>query len=772
MSDAHGKRGTHGRSNLPSELTAFIGRDAELAVLRPRLQEVRLLSLLGPAGIGKTRLALRLAAMVQRQFADGVWVVQLAPLTDGDLLPGVIAGVLGITEARPGETLAVLGETLSARNMLLVLDNCEHLVDRVAVVLDRLLRTCSRLTVLATSQKRIGLGGEQTWRVPPLQLPDRERAYAPDDLEEVEAIALFVDRARRANAAFSITRATMGDVVDLVRRLDGVPLAVELAAGWMEALSPAELGRELDRRYELLVARGQVVSDGDLGLWASIESSYERLDPRAQDLLRQLAVFAGGCNLGGVTAVTGLPSSEAIEILGLLVDHSFVTAVPAPQGPTRYRLLEVLRQFALARLEESGQHDAVRRRFAEHVVRLAETASASLTTREGPRWMVALDLELDNLRAVLGIDATWAVELQARLAVAMIPYWHSRGLFDEGRQRLDGVLALMDGESTATVTALNGLSWLSWAQGEVAGAQRLARRALRIAWRIGDERGTAYALLRLAQARFDAARLEAARRATDRTAEIAARLRDRRLMAECVLQLGQIALVEGRPEEAEPLLRESVSLFSQIGLVDREAVALMVLARLRLKQGRPTDAEEALRQALVTIGDFALVRHSVPALESFAAVAADRGDHDRAATLMGAVGAILDRMGARPPGTAPLRGGLIARWQEALDAPGADRAFAAGGRMGLQEAIAFALGGTAPATPLTRRVVPAGPALTRRQLEVARLVAEARSNKEIAARLHVSERTVEGHIEQIFNRLGMNSRVQLTAWVLRNESDH
>ena len=616
MSRADGRLTAGGRSNLPAELTPFIDRESELDLLRPLVHESRVLSLLGPAGIGKTRLALRLAAAVQRQFADGVWVVHLAPVRDGDLLPGVIAGALGIAEASAGETLAVLGATLSARELLLVLDNCEHLVDPVAAVLGELLRTCPGLTVLATSRERIGVVGEQTWKVPPLGTPDRNRRYTREELERVAAVELFLDRARRANASFSIGPGTTPGLVDLAWRLDGVPLAVELAAAWMEALSPAELARELDRRYELLAARSHVVSDQHAGLWAAIESSYERLDSEARDLLRRLAVFPAGCNLGGVTAVSRLESGDAVEVLGRLVDHSFVTVVPAPEGPTRYRLLEVLRQFALARLEESGQQHAVRRRFADHIVRLTESASTTLTTREGPRWLLALDAELDNIRAVFDIEAAWAPQLQARLAVAMIPYWQFRGLFDEGRLRLRALAAGIDQASPAAVRVLNGLSWLSWAQGELAGAARHARLAIRTARRIGDHEGSAYALLRLAQARFDAARLAAASRATERAAEIAARLRDRRLMAESVFQLGQIALVERRLGEADPLLRESVSLFAGIGLVDRETVALVVLGRLRLQQGRSEEAEAALLRGLATVRDFGLLRHCVPALES------------------------------------------------------------------------------------------------------------------------------------------------------------
>jgi non-specific serine/threonine protein kinase len=756
-------------TNLPAELTPFLGRERELAELSKLVHDTRVLSLLGPAGIGKTRLALRLAASQRRRFPGGAWQVQLSAVSGGDLLPTVIAGALGLQEPRSGDPLAVLDAALGSRELLLVLDNCEHLVDPVAAVLERLLPSCPGLTVVATSRERLGAIGELAWRVPPLELPQGDRSYTPGELEEVEAVALFAERARRASAHFAITPENVADVTGLVCRLDGLPLAVELAAGWMETLSPAEFARELDQRHQMLVARSRVANERHSSLWAAIDSSHERLDGAARDLYHQLAVFAGGWNLGAMTAVCELESGPAVEVLGRLVDHSFVTVVPTTAGPTRYRLLNVLRRYALVRLEESGRRDEIERRFAEHVVGQAETASAELTGREGPRWLAVLDAELDNLRAVLAADAPWAPPLQLRLAIALTPYWHFRGLVAEGRRNLAEVLGRAAGPTAATVSARIGLSRLSWAQGELAAAAREARAAFWEARRVGDRTGAAYALLRLAQARFDSARPGAAGRVTERAAEIARELRDQRLMAECVFQLGQVALVEGRPVEADHLLGESVRMLAQTAQVDREAVALQVLGRFYLQQGRTSEAEAALLRSMAALRDFALVRHSVPMLEGLAAVAADRGDHLRAARLAGAAEGLLDRMGARPPSNAPMRSAVVAHWQASLAAPGADRAFAEGRRMELGEAIAHSLGEARVPEARPARHDPARPALTRRQLEVAALIAEAMSNREIGARLGLSERTVEGHVAQLCNKLGFNSRVQITAWVVRQD---
>jgi non-specific serine/threonine protein kinase len=756
------------RTNLPPDVTPFVGRERELDELLQVCHDTRLLSLLGPAGVGKSRLARQLAAQLLRQFTDGVWLVRLGPVEDGELLPGLIARALDIPQSGPGETLAVLDAALSWRRMLLLLDGCEHMVDQVALVVDNLLYGCPNLTVVATSQERIGLVPEHVWHVPPLEVPQPGQTYTADELAGVEAVRLFVQRARHVRPGFAIVESNAAAVGELVRLLDGLPLAVELAAGWMAAISPAELVRELDDRYQILIGQRGMNAPHD-GLWAAIESGYQRLDPPAQSLLSQLGVFAGGWNLGTMTEVCRLQSVRAVEVLRRLVDHSFVSVVPTTEGPTRYRLLKVLRRFALDRLETSAEANDTRRRFVHYFVSLAEAATANLTGTESPRWLATLDAELDNVRAVFAMpEAT--VELKLQLATAMVAYWHYRGLIDEGRVRLRELVAVMDGASPSAVGALNGLSWLSWAQGDMPMAARRARGAFRCARRGVDSAGAAYALLRLAQAQYDSGRPETAGKTATRAAGIADEVGDARLTAECLLQIGQTALVTGRLGEAERVLNECVRLLSLTDRLDRLAMALLVLGRVHLGQGRTDEAEPALVRSLKIARQFALVRYSVPILESMATLAAARRDYQRAAKLVGAAAGLLERMGVRPPSSAPMRAGMVARWEPALRSPGGERAHAEGRAMDLAQAVAFALResdpatGPKPAPPRTREV------LTPRQLEVARLVARHMSNREIATRLGVSERTAEGHLEQIFNRLGFNSRTQLVEWVVRHDA--
>ena len=757
------------RDNLPSQLTPFVDRDRELAELLRIVQEQRLCSLVGPAGIGKTRLALQLAERLRRHFRDGVWLVELAAVADGQLLPSAIVSALELSEQGRASPLAVIEAALATRHMVLVLDNCEHLVAHAAALVARLLQVCAGLTVLATSRERLGVPGELVWRVPALGLPRQEQTYGLEELIQVSAISLFLDRSQRRNPNFIMNPSNAGDIAELMRRLEGLPLAIELAAGWIATLSPAELLDRLGSRFQLLVSHERAVSPRHSSLFAAIDSSYAGLEAREKSLFRQLGVFAGGWSVSSMTAVCELERPAGVHLLNRLVDHSLVTVLTATVGPTRYRLAEALHDYALEHLKASGEHGAVQQRFTEHFVHVAESASAGIDGPQGPGWLDLLDAEYGNLRAVFEMEVAADPELRLRLATALVPYWHFRGLFSEARLRITDAVAGMEPTTPALVAALNGLSRLCWAQGDLASARSNARKAFRVARESGDRAGCALALLRLAQASFDAGQRRHARGWTERARRIAAELRNERIVAASLLQLGQLSLVEGRLDEAGSLVRQSVELFRHTQQVDQEAIASLVLGRVLLQQERHVDAEAALLGSLTLLRPFALPRHSVPILETLAAVAAAHGDDLRAARLAGAASALLDRIGARPPTTAPMRTAIVTRWQASLSARGADRAWREGRAMGLGEAIAYALGDEAPVPtiPSIQQQVPL--ALTRRQLEVARLVAEGLTNKEIAIRLFISERTAEGHVEQICNKLGFNSRVQIAAWLIRRD---
>lgn len=752
------------------QLTPFVDRQKELEALSRLLHGHRLLSLLGPAGIGKTRLALQLAEDARRRFKDGVGLVELATLTDGELLESAIVRSLGLGEDVDRDAMSVIESAVASGHVLLVLDNCEHVVEHVARLLGRLLRTSSGLTVLATSRDRLGVPGEVAWRVPPLSVPGPENGHAPERLAEADGVVLFVDRARRVNPEFAVTADNARDVSELVRRLEGLPLAIELAAGWTATLSPSELVGRLGDRFQLLVARERVVTPRHSSLRAAIDSSYEVLAVPEQEMFRRLGVFAGGWNLDSMAAVCDVEPAAALDLLGRLIDRSLVTVLPSVGAESRYRLLESLREYALGRLRAAGEDAAMQQRFADYFMELVEFAVPRISGREAPAWLHVLDAEYDNISTLLWQESRLDPERKLRVAAAMAPYWHFRGLLSEARRYLSEAVSSAPMMTPVLAHAWSALSRMSWAQGELSIAARQGRQAFRIARRIGDRRGTAYALLRLAQASFDAGRTGYARGWAENALPIVNELPANELRAACLLQLGQIALVEGRLTEAEPLIGESVELFHGLGIVDQEAIASGSLGRLYLRQGRHEDAELALTRCLSLLRPLALPKHTVAILESLAAVAAARGDALRAARLAGAAAGILDRIGARPPATAPMRQLLAAEWEAALAAPGADRAWADGRSMDLDRAMAYVLGepeaDTAAPVASPRTTSP----LTRRQLEVARLAVQGLTNKEIATRLFISQRTAEGHIEQIMNKLGFSSRIQIAAWLHEQDS--
>ena len=430
--------------NLPLELSSFVGRKQEIAEVEVMLSEHRLLTLTGPGGSGKTRLALAVASDVARDFGDGVWLVDLAPLSDPGLVPQALASVLGVREAPGRELTQTLSDHLLPRTMVLVLDNCEHLIGACASLAEILLRHCPNLRVLATSREALGVLGEAIFAVPPLSMPDPRHLPTVESLSHYEAARLFVDRAEAVKPSFALTESNAMAVAQVCYRLDGIPLAIELAAARARALSVGQISSRLDESFRLLTGGGRSALAHQRTLRTAMDWSHDLLSEEERIAFRRLSVFAGGWTLEAAETVCaggGIDEGEVMDLLASLVDKSLVLVTEQRDGEARYRLLETVRQYALEKLEESGEAGEVRGRHAAWFLALAEEAGPLMMGREQVGWLERTWPEQHNFRAAVRCflerkDADRAIGL----TWAFWRYWWVTGLQGEARRWMEEVL--------------------------------------------------------------------------------------------------------------------------------------------------------------------------------------------------------------------------------------------------------------------------------------------------------------------------------------------
>jgi non-specific serine/threonine protein kinase len=478
--------------NLPVQLTSFIGREQEVHQLEQYLVRSRLISLVGPPGVGKTRLALQAASSLVGKHVDGVWLVELAPLRDPDLVPQVVAAVVTSRE-QPGRLLLDnLVAELRDRDVLLVLDNCEHLLDAVATVVDALVRQCPGSSVLVTSRERLGMAGELIVEVSPLRVPDLAGAVSPISLHNFDAVHLFTDRAALVQPKFSLTPQNALAVAQICRRLEGIPLALELAAAHMNAISADAMVARLSDRFQVLgPARG--VAAHHRTLRATLDWSYALLADEEKVLFRRLSVFVGAFEVEAAEAVCGcapLVSEDILVLLSKLVDKSLVAAEQGSGTPT-YRLLETMREYALHHLAESGKLDDLRGRHCRYLVSLADSGRPLLRSLESAGWLIRMVQEEGNLRAALEWSAQThasreALSLGLQLATTLGPFWESRGLWNEGRQWLDLFLSRLPEVTAVRGQALFWAGWLAFRSSNSGAVYERTREALAVAERLRD----------------------------------------------------------------------------------------------------------------------------------------------------------------------------------------------------------------------------------------------------------------------------------------------
>jgi predicted ATPase/transcriptional regulator with XRE-family HTH domain len=614
-------------TNVPWPVSSLLGREADLAAIRNLIIEERqrLVTLTGVGGSGKTRLAIQAATDLLDEFAGGVWFVELGPIADPTLVPQAAAAALGVRELSGAPLLDVLIGFLRPRASALILDNCEHLIEACADLAAQLLAGCPDVAILATSREPLRVAGERQWRVQALAVPDSDRVDSPDELAKCASIRLFVERARAVEPEFALSAANAPAVAQVCARLDGIPLAVELAAARTGVLAVEQIAERLDDCFRLLAGGARAGPARQQTMRATLDWSHDLLDEAERAVFRRLAVFAGGWNLEAAEAIVGdwpsgmgsagrsplpdsqhPPSDEVLDLLTQLIDKSLVVVGQAP-SVARYRLLEPVRQYARQQLSARGEVDDVRTRHAVWYLTLAERAEPELRGPAQVVWLARLTREQDNLRAaLLWAEERGEAETVARLAVALVPFWEVHGSLSEGRRWLDAVLA-----------ATNPLPGAPRAKA-LLGAGRLAF------WQVD---------------------LEAAATRFEEGLALARELGDRLAVAAAIAWLGAARGAQGAFAVAVPLLEESLALHEALGDESGAAWAQLNLGRAYGNWGAATGSQEVLARAVLPL-EASLRRHHALGDVRFGAISATY------------LGVVLVRLGDRARSVALLTEGL------------------------------------------------------------------------------------------------------------------
>jgi predicted ATPase/DNA-binding SARP family transcriptional activator/DNA-binding CsgD family transcriptional regulator len=818
-----------GKHNLPARRTRFVGRERDLVEVKRTLSMTRLLTLTGAGGSGKTRLALEVARDLVGIYPDGVWLVELAPLTEGDLVAQEVAGALGVPEL-PGEPLAdTLAEALGDKELLLVVDNCEHLVEAAARLVDALLDACPHLRVLATSREPLGVGGEILWTVPLLSLPSPTEA-GPDggstveNIMRCESVELFVDRARLRLPDFQFTRENAGAVAGVCRKLDGIPLAIELATARMGTLAVEQVAQRLEASLDVLKGASRTAEPRQQTLKATLDWSHNLLSEVERAMLRRLSVLAGGWTLEAAEVVCvggSLEQDDALDLLGGLVDKSLVVAGASTRGAVRYRMLEPIRQYAREKLEESGEAVEVRGQHAAFFLALAEEAEPELDGPQQGLWVERLECEHDNMREALSWSLEWGkAELALRLGAALWPFWFAQGYLSEGIGWLEEILGASEpAVAPARVKVLEGMGWLTQRQGDTKRATAAYEEMLTLSRELGYKGDVATALNSLGTLAATRGDNEQARALLEENLAVLQKLEDEGSTATTLkrfhalnllgiltineegdyakgvtlweqslalaraagdanrvgatlLNLGYAELLQGYYERAMMLSEEALTVANSLGTAGVKIFpeARVNLGLAALAQREHERAASSLEEALVVAQKAGVKASIINALEGMASLAGARREATRAAQLWGVAEAAREITGiALPPGEQELHEPHLASASSQLGDDAWEAALAEGRAMSLVEGAEYALFREetgSPTVPAPERNSADQPPLdlTPREKEIAVLVAKELSNRQIASALMLSEHTVATHVRNILKKLGLRSRTQIATW--------
>ena len=680
------------RHNLPKAFTSFVGREQQVTGLKGLLRQSRLLTLSGAGGCGKTRLALELAGQVSEDYADGVWLVELAPLADPDLISQTVAEALGLKE-RTGETFEqIIIGYLAGKRVLLVLDNAEHLLAGCAVLAQNLLQRCSQLSILATSRERLAVSGELSYRVPSLTVPDPRQKYTAETLAPYESARLFIERARLQQPHFAVTAQNATAIASICAHLDGIPLAIELAAARVRAISVEEVNQRLDRRFSLLADRSMATLPRQRTLRATIDWSYDLLSEPEKAVLCRASVFAGGFTIEAAERVLSGDAVEEVSVLDALISLTDKSLVQAEEhaGTTRYGQLETVRQYGRDRSQERGEPPSCERAHLAYFLALAESAEAGLRGAERQAWMERLEAEHENLRAALTFASSPNVDPVAglRFAGALFPFWLLGGHWGEGRGWLSRFLEVVPGDRAGSVRAkaLNGAGTLAHFQEDVKSARSFLEEGLAICRKLDDRRGIAATLNNLGIT-LSTVGDPAARVLLEESLAIAREIGDRWGATRVLMTLAQALLDQGDSGAARVLAEEARDIQCQIGAQED---ALESVAAIALEQGDAAAGLTICRHALAT----PIARHNAQLLLETATCAESAlGTFTRAAMIWGHAERLRQESGT------PLRRFSRRRHERSVasaraalaDDAAFEAAWARGAAMTTEQAIAFVL---------------------------------------------------------------------------------
>jgi predicted ATPase/DNA-binding CsgD family transcriptional regulator len=750
--------------NVPAELSSFVGRERERETIPLRLSKARLLTLVGPGGIGKTRLALRVAADVLANYPHGVWLVELASVTEPASVARAVASVVGVREASGRLLMPQVVQALHARQLLLILDNCEHLIDACAELIHELLRGCAHVQVLATSREALGLPGEVRIRVPPLAVPGP--TTDPSELQAAESIQLFAQRAEAVSTTFVVDAKTAPMISEICRRLDGIPLAIELAAARVRLLSPSQMVPRLADRFSLLSSPRRDRPVRQQTLRSTIAWSYDLLSHSDQALFRCLAVFAGGCSLDAIAALRErLSGVEVVRGIASLADRSLLEVIEVA-GERRVSMLETIREYALECLHAASEEVVARDRHLAFFLALAETIDPQLHGSAQAEFADRLEREHDNLRAAM----SWSLrsgqpQLGLRLAMALRYFWKMHGHHREGRDWLQALLDRSAAIDPADVKgrALNALGYLEAMQAEYAPAKAHLEQGLHLGRQLADMAVVAFSrryLGFIANARGD---FVAAREHLEHSFALYQEIGHEREAGAFSLYLGDTALGERDYSRAERLFADSSAQLRQLGDTTLLPYPLRRLAQLALMR---RDTERATRLCLESLAlnrDVGDPQGIAACLVGLGAIAATTLNPERAARLLGAAHGLLASVETELlPHDRQQYEDALATARAQLGAVAFERAWASGRQLDADAAIA-----DAPTEPRPRTEPGLGK-LTPREREVLRLVATGQTNSEIGAALVLSEQTVARHLANIYPKIGARRRADAVAFALRN----